>query len=224
MIRVDLQTHTNQSAGCGWMAPETLVRRAAAVGLDGVAITDHNTMDAVAAARRIAPDDLLVIPAEEIDTPEGQIIGLFLDHPIEPWQSPSAVFDAIHRQDGLALLPHPFDAMREHLETIGDHVDSIDAVETINSRCIRSRYNERASAFAERHGLTKTGGSDAHFARELGTAHTRIEGDASSPERLATIVREAIADGRTHPVGSTGTPLVHVGTKAVKMYNRVRNR
>lgn len=224
MIRVDLQTHTNRSAGCGWMSPETLVRRAEAVGLNGVAITDHNTMDAVAAARRTAREDFLVIPAEEIDTLEGQIIGLFLDHPIEPWQSPAAVFEAIHQQDGLAMLPHPFDATREHLRTIDEHADSIDAIETINSRCIRNRYNRLAEEFAERHDLTKTGGSDAHFSRELSTAHTQIESDASSSERMAAVVREAIVDGQTMPVGSTGTPLVHVGTKMVKMYNRVRNR
>jgi hypothetical protein len=220
------------------MSPETLVRRAEDVGLDGVAVTDHNTMTGVEPARRAASDDFLVIPAEEIDTTEGQIIGLFLEEEIEPWQSPSAVASEVHDQGGLTLAPHPFDEMRAGLTTASEYVDILDGVETCNSRCVRAAYNRRAEAFADEHQLPSTGGSDAHFACELGRAWTRVqvapqEGVADPTESQGTVaanggeaatldaVADAIQRGRVTPVGSTGTPLVHVGTKAVKLYNRV---
>jgi predicted metal-dependent phosphoesterase TrpH len=175
-------------------------------------------MSAVSPARQAAPDDFIVIPGEEIDTPEGQIIGLFLSKQIEPWQSPMAVLNQIHNQGGIAIAPHPFDAMREGLTTITEHVEALDAIETLNSRCLRNQYNERATAFATEHNLPATGGSDAHFAYELGTALTEIQTDEESLGK----VRQAILSGQMQPKGGRGSPLVHAGTKSVKLYNRVR--
>jgi predicted metal-dependent phosphoesterase TrpH len=200
------------------MAPETLVRRAEQIGLDGVAITDHNTMNGIPLARQAATGDLIVIPGEEIDTPEGQIIGLFLSEPIDPWQSPEIVIDQIHDQGGVAVAPHPFDAMREGLTTIDKHVEALDAIETINSRCLRSRYNEQATAFATEHNLPATGGSDAHFASELGTAFTEVRTDSDTLGEA----KQALLTGQMAPKGERGSPLVHAGTKGVKLYNRVR--
>jgi predicted metal-dependent phosphoesterase TrpH len=200
------------------MAPETLVRRAEQTGLDGVAITDHNTMKGIAPARQATAGDLIVIPGEEIDTPKGQIIGLFLSEPIEAWQSPGVVINQIHEQGGVAVAPHPFDAMREGLTTIDEHVKGLDAIETVNSRCLRSQYNERATAFATEHNLPATGGSDAHFAYELGTAFTEVRTDGDTLGEA----KQALLAGRMAPKGERGSPLVHAGTKSVKLYNRVR--
>jgi predicted metal-dependent phosphoesterase TrpH len=200
------------------MTPETLVRQANQRGLDGVAITDHNIMSAIEPARDIAHDDFLVIPGEEVDTPEGQLIGLFLSESIEPGQSPRTVIDRIHDLGGVAFAPHPFDAMREGLATITEHAEALDAIETLNSRCLRSQYNERATAFATKHNLPATGGSDAHFARELGTAYTQVETNGNT---LAN-VKDVLLAGRMRSKGKQGSPLVHAGTKAVKLYNRMR--
>jgi predicted metal-dependent phosphoesterase TrpH len=200
------------------MPPETLVRRAEQTDLDGVAITDHNTMNGVVPARQAVTSDLIVIPAEEVDTPEGQIIGLFLSDAIEPWQSPKTVIDQIHDQGGVAVAPHPFDTLREGLTTIGEHVEALDAIETLNSRCLRSQYNKQASAFATEHNLPSTGGSDAHFASELGTAFTQIRTNGDTLDE----VKQALLAGKMAPDGGRGSPLVHAGTKGVKFYNRVR--
>lgn len=235
-LQIDLQTHTRYSASCGWMSPETLVQRAEQVGLDGVAITDHNTLEAVGPAQRAASEDFLVIPGEEVDTDEGQIIGLFLSEAIEPWQSPPAVLDEIHDQGGVALAPHPFDSTRSGLKTITQYIAEIDAIETINSRCVRDRYNHQAQSFAKKHGLPMVGGSDAHFAREIGTAYTRLELDSprngiistafreENTARVLTEVKRSIQEGRVVPCGRTGELLVHVGTKGVKLFSWMWNR
>lgn len=206
------------------MAPETAVRRADRTGLDGIAITDHNTMSGIAPARKAASEDLVVIPGEEIDTPEGQLIGLFLSNPVDPWQSPTSVIKEIHQQGGIVLAPHPFDAMREGLTTIAEHVDALDAIEILNSRCIRRRYNERAQEFAANHDIPATGGSDAHFAHEIGTACTRVQIQKVIDGKTDTlsVIKNAVRAGQVTPAGKTGSFLVHAGTKGVKLYNRVR--
>jgi predicted metal-dependent phosphoesterase TrpH len=222
-----MQTHSRYSNPCGWTSPSKIVESAVSVGLDGIALTDHNTMAGVDEARSASPQNFVVIPGEEVDTPNGQIIGLFLDEEIEPWQDPEAVIDEIHRQGGLAFAPHPFDTYREGLKTIGQLSDKLDAIETLNSRCVRSRFNQRATAFARDVGLPKLGGSDAHFAYEVGKAHTSV--------RLSRVVEEdsdvrpshlkrAIVEGDVEPVGHDGTIIAHGGTKVVKLLARLRGR
>lgn len=225
-LQIDFQIHTNHSPSCGWMAPETAVQRADRIGLDGIAITDHNTMSAVVSARNVASEDLLVVPGEEIDTPEGQLIGLFLSDTIDPWQSPGTVINEIHEQGGIVLTPHPFDSIREGLTTIADYVEMIDVVETLNSRCVRRRYNERAQAFVKKHQLPATGGSDAHFAHEIGTAYTQVQIDSETTDEINRLsaVKDALRAGHVTPAGKTGSLLAHAGTKGVKLYNRVRQR
>jgi predicted metal-dependent phosphoesterase TrpH len=50
----------------------------------------------------------------------------------------------------------------------------VDAIETFNARCLWPGFNQKAKAFAERHGIARTVGSDAHAAFELGKATLRL--------------------------------------------------
>jgi predicted metal-dependent phosphoesterase TrpH len=203
------------------MTPEALVSAALDQGRDGVAVTDHNTMAAYEAVRSAAPPDFVIVPGEEIDTEAGQIIGLFLEDTIEPWQTPLSVLDEIHAQGGGAYAPHPFDPLRAALKNPGNHTGTLDAFEVRNSRCVRQQYNERATRFANRHGLPGTGGSDAHFAREVGRTYTRVDADLeATPEQTRAQVQDAIKDNRIEAAGQVGTIIEHAGTKLVKYYNR----
>ena len=78
MLRFDLHVHTNYSRD-GQSTVEEILKAAKAKGLDGVAITDHNTTAgaryALEVCDRVAPG-LLVIPGEEISTRSGHLIVL----------------------------------------------------------------------------------------------------------------------------------------------------
>lgn len=66
-MRIDLHTHSNVSDGTD--RPDELVRRAAAAGLDVVAITDHDTVDGWPAARGAgSAENVLVVPGVEMST------------------------------------------------------------------------------------------------------------------------------------------------------------
>ncbi|MFB6186104.1 MAG: CehA/McbA family metallohydrolase [Halobacteriaceae archaeon] len=218
-LRVDLQTHTCHSNSCGWMTPETLVNSAESANLDAIAVTDHNTMEGVQEAERTASDDLLVIPGEEVDTTKGQIIGLFLSESIDPGMTPSDVLNAIHDQGGVAFAPHPFDEMRAGLERIDEYVAELDAIESVNSRCLRNAYNRRAKEFAQRNDVPCIGGSDAHFSLEVGTAYTLFDINEGSPALSIDMLKKQIKAGNVAPAGSIGYRTVHAGTKIVKLYN-----
>jgi len=83
-VRADLHIHTTASDGS--LSPEALVRRAAAIGLDIIAITDHDTIEGIASAIEAAKEfpQLIVIPGVEISAEpqegEAHILGYFLDY------------------------------------------------------------------------------------------------------------------------------------------------
>src|ERR1700679_4053798 len=75
-VRVDCHLHTVAS-GDAVLTLEQLAERARQTGLDVVCITDHNV---TAAAVRATERDLGVrgVVGEEVRTPDGDVIGLFL--------------------------------------------------------------------------------------------------------------------------------------------------
>src|SRR6266704_6074357 len=85
-VRMDCHLHTVAS-GDAVLTLDQLADRAEQAGLDVVCITDHNEISAAVAA---AGQDLgvRIIVGEEIRTPDGDIIGLFLTERVPyvlPW-------------------------------------------------------------------------------------------------------------------------------------------
>ena len=202
MKRYDLQVHTDVSP-CSRAKPQDIVDAAQAARLDGIAITNHDTLDGVAEVEALAPEELTVIPGVEVTTSQGHMLALDVEK-VPPKADPLTVIDHIHQQDGIAILSHPFDKLREYysedLEQIGKQVDG---VEVLNSRCIFPRFNQTARSFAETYDIAVTGGSDAHFSMEVGRAFTECE------QPILTAIREkATATG-----GRGGYLSGHVATK-----------
>lgn len=200
----DLQVHTDASP-CSATSPDRVVRAAIKAGLDGIAITDHDTVTNVDTVRAAAPDDLEVISATEVTTSQGHLLALGIEH--APSQSdPLTVIDEVHDLGGVAVLSHPFDKLRQYYDSNLDSIaGAVDGVEIINSRCIFERYNEQAKIFADEYGVSVTGGSDAHFPMELGRAVTVVEGDQS--------ILDAIRAGETRAEGRGRFLSGHVATK-----------
>lgn len=209
-MKFDLQVHTEVSP-CSRAAPADVVDAAVDAGLDGVAITDHDTLAGVDAVREAAPDDLSVVPAVEVTTTQGHLLALGVEE-APPQADPRTVVDDVHDQGGVAALSHPFDRLREFYVTDLDALAAaVDAVEAVNSRCVRHAYNDRAQAFATAHDLPVVGGSDAHFPMEVGRAYTECDG---SP-------LEAIRRGETRAAGRGGYLSGHVATKLHQFAGRV---
>lgn len=83
-MKADLHLHT--TASDGKLRPEEIVRKASQLGLDVIAITDHDSVAGIPPALEAAKSfpQLLVIPGVEINTdmPQGEahILGYFIDY------------------------------------------------------------------------------------------------------------------------------------------------
>jgi predicted metal-dependent phosphoesterase TrpH len=202
--------HTSASRDCR-SAPADVVARARALGLDRIAITDHDQIEGALAAHELDPD--LVIVGEEVRTAEGlDLIGLWLSEWIPPGGTFREVADAIHAQGGIVYLPHPFDARRGGDAGFFERVvDRVDAVEAFNARIHDESRNERAAAWARRHRLPAGAGSDAHTLREIGRGRV-IMPPFDGPDTFLAALHEGVVEGRS------SSPLVHLASTWAKLW------
>ena len=205
---VDLHMHTSASHDC-LSDPRRVVERARELGLGRIAITDHNQIDGALAARDLDPE--LVIVGEEVRTAEGlDLIGLWLETRIPRGGSFREVAEVIREQGGVVYVPHPFDSHRGTDEDFLDaHVDCVDAVEGFNARIHDRSRNDRAAAWAARHGIPTGAGSDAHTLGEIGRATVTLAPFAG-PESFLDSLRGGRIQGRA------SSRLVHLASTFAK--------
>jgi len=191
--RADLHSHT--TASDGWPSPHQLVEQARRVGLDVIAVTDHDTIDGALwacdhASRR---GKLEVVVGEEVSSRDGHIVGLFLVKRIRPGMSAAATVHAIHEQGGLAVAVHPF--WRTQRRTRNARVHGVgwlaaelpfDAVEIENATPGFYVFNQLARRLNMGLGSAEVGGSDAHILDAIGRAYTEFAG--KTPKALRTAI------------------------------------
>jgi predicted metal-dependent phosphoesterase TrpH len=166
---------------------EELAARARELGLNRIALTDHNTAEGALALRELEPE--LVIAGEEVKTTEGEVIGLFVSRTIKAWQRPEAVMDEIHEMGGLVYVPHPFDRWRANFapHRLVALADRIDVIEGYN-QWADTAANQAATEIARDLAKPVAYGSDAHSLGELGHSWIEVEpfaGPAELLERLS---------------------------------------
>jgi predicted metal-dependent phosphoesterase TrpH len=187
-IVCDLHMHTSWSHDCAIEVPD-LLTHAETEGLGAIAITDHNVFGGALEALA-ATTSVTVIPGEEIKTDgQGEIIGLYLSEEIPRGLSFGDTLEAIHAQDGLAYLPHPFDRMHAipDAATLRRHLDDIDVFEVYNARLLFEGYNDEALRFARKYNLTMGAGSDAHVLQGVGTGALRMREFHDREEFVASL-------------------------------------
>jgi predicted metal-dependent phosphoesterase TrpH len=178
-FNIDLHTHTFFS-GDGVSSPEDLIAAARAKNLQGIAITDHNTCDAITylldkglmRMDGLPVDDFLILPGVEVTTAEGHLLCIGATLPFLKGTPAQTVCDMIHERGGLAIPPHPYDLFRAGIRFSSLEKLTVDAVEVFNAATTLRRYNRYAFKYAQIRGLPMTAGSDAHHAAAVGTAYT----------------------------------------------------
>ena len=191
--RVELHSHTHYSRDC-LTTFKQVIARCRQLGIDKIAITDHNTAEGGLAFARLEPD--LIIPGEEIMTTEGEILAFFVQETIPRGLSPDETIRRLRDQGAFISVSHPFDRLRrgawtrEQMDLI---IGKVDAIEVFNARCMWNEDNDKASAYAAEHGILGTVGSDAHIPYEFGKATlmmTPFEGAGSFAEALQSAERD----------------------------------
>lgn len=199
---LDLHCHSWFS-GDGVSRPEALIAAAKARGLNGFAITDHNTCDAYhymvdqGLARRdgLPVDGFLIIPGVEVSTDSGHMLCIGTTLPNMKGHPAVEVAAAIRAAKGLAIPAHPYDKFRAGIREGVLQTLDVDAIEVFNAAISFPKYNTFARQYAERCGLPMIAASDAHHEAAIGASHMILEMEEFSVRGVLEAVKKG---GKRH--------------------------
>ena len=190
-LKLDLHVHTTFSGIPNYpflrdsvITLEDVIELSQEKNIDGVAITDHNTIAGAVRLKEYVKRrnlNLSVIVGEEVRTLSGDILALDIDSKIKHGTSVEETLDRIRECNGLAVACHPYAG-----NGVGEKMvktKKFDIIETLNS-CASRTANIRAKELARSLGLTGIGGSDAHRPEIFGNAVTEVAQDRTVRESL----------------------------------------
>lgn len=190
----DLHVHTTHSP-CSSLKLAEIIRQAGSCGLDGVAITDHNSMAIrYEVAEGIQENGICLLFGMEYDTPDGDFLlfGPFED--IKLGLSSQELLQIVSARQGVAIGAHPCREGRSLNRNLLEQ-NACRIVEGLNGRNSEEE-NSQVRYLAKLYPLFLCGGSDAHAPDELGRSATHFEGKIASRQELIA----ALKNGRYYPV------------------------
>ncbi len=213
-IKADLHVHTTYSKD-SIITPKELVYYAKQKGLNAVAVTDHNYLEG---AYEIAKKtDFLIIPGVEVSSSDGHIVALNVKELIPRGFSAVETVELIHRAGGVAIACHPHVYFKGCLRN--KVCSSFDAIEVINARAFPFNNSvKKAEETAQRLGLSKVAGTDAHYGPQIGYAYTIIETVEPTVEAIA----KAIVEGKCQAFGQAIPAIVNIKDQYTRLKYRLK--
>lgn len=213
-MKLDPHIHSIYS-GDARSKPKDIIKQARILGLDAIAISDHNSIEGSKVAIELSKkiDNFLVVPSIEISSSKGHILGFGVETLIPQGLSPEDTVERIHDEGGIAIVPHPFSSYRNGLffrnkKIMKKLVDSkesisIEGVEVRNARYIFGYSNTKSNSLADKYDLAKIGSSDSHFIESIGNCYTEITDIDNEPtvDDIIEAIRskKTIAKGKRTP-------------------------
>jgi predicted metal-dependent phosphoesterase TrpH len=222
VLSVELHAHSELSHD-GRDPVEMLLEQAQAVGLDALAVTDHDEIDASLRAAELADDyDLIGIPGMEVTSADGHVLAIGVESAVPAGLPFAETLAEIRDRGGIAVVPHPFQSSRSGVAAniSGDELADADAIEVYNSRLLTGRANRKAEKFARVNDRPMTAGSDAHIAEMVGQAVTRVGAD----DRSVQGILDAVRAGKTSVEGKRTPWHISFRQAAGGAKRRVKNR
>jgi predicted metal-dependent phosphoesterase TrpH len=191
----DLHLHTIYSYD-GTARVSSVLRRAKEIGLDVIAITDHDEIAGALEALQLASYyGVEVIPGCEITTADGDLLALFITEKIPANLSLTETVLRVRELGGVCIAPHPM-AGGVSMKSLSAYpilkallnplvADTLIGIETHNGTALDRSGNHYAKLFANGLNIAQTGSSDAHTIDTIGFGATEFDGHTAQDLLLA---------------------------------------
>jgi len=186
-MKIDLHIHSEISS-CGHQTLDEIILAAARQGIDGVCITDHDSMAALKQVKEgVQSNGIYLFVGMEYTTTEGDflIFGDFKDIPLN--MAARDLVSYVEKREGALVAAHPFRKKRAVAEylILDAHVKIVESVNGRNS----DFENQFFHFWAQHRDLTFSGGSDAHTPQEIGKVVTEFSNRVTSRKQLIDELR-----------------------------------
>lgn len=189
--------HVHAFVGDGGISPWMLQGQADRVGLDVIAITNHNQTLAGRIGRSSQRSSgPLILVGEEITGRDFHLIAVGIERPVDWDQSARAAIAQVHAQGGVAIAAHPLHGFAEGYDEAA--LAALDGLEAAHPDSLDTTITPQFEEFYQRAlarnpEVAAIGSSDFHMKGPLGLCRTYL----FVKERSQAGVIDAIRDGRT---------------------------
>ena len=201
-MKLDLHIHSSYSRDAS-ASPKEILGFARKIGLDGVAITDHNEVQGSVEAHTLAREmGIILIKGVEVSAQEGHVLAYGVAELIPKDLPVRETIERIRSAGGIAVAAHP-KRFPSGMGLDTARSGKFDAIEVLNGGS-SARSNSLAEKVAEEISSPITAGSDAHELDQVGKSYTVIEGASTEEDVLAGISKGLSRVGgrsRTHKEG-----------------------
>ncbi len=211
-LKVDFHTHTSDDPkDYISFSSRELIDRAARLGFDGLAITNHDIVTFSKDLEKYAEErGLLLIPGVELTLSKKHTLLINPDPDAIPSLHKLEDLEKIRNSSNLVIAPHPFfpgfKCLGRKLETYLPLFDAIEYSFFYNHLINR---NKKALRLAGSSNKPLVGDSDCHNIWQIGYTYTVVEAE----KNIASIVA-AVKEGRTEVV-TTPLPIVTMARVAI---------
>jgi predicted metal-dependent phosphoesterase TrpH len=201
MLKMDLHIHSKYSEDASG-SPKEIMKLLKKKGLNGMCITDHNSIKGSLEALKLKPKDFVIIPGLEISTIDGHILAYGLKDGITRNLTVEETVEQILDKGGIPIVPHLFRKMsgikKEKLELI---YKKVPAMEVFNG-CSLPKTNIKTAKIAKEFELGGIGGSDAHNPLYAGYGYTTINSTNINIESVLSEInkKKTWGEGTTIPL------------------------
>ncbi len=190
MGHADLHLHTIYSYD-GTASLAAVLSRAKQLGLDVIAITDHDEIAGALKALEIASNyGVELIPGIEITTADGDLLAYFITEKVEAGLSLVETVLRVRELGGVCVAPHPMAGgmgmkslnARTILKALRNPqvAETLIGIEVYNATALDRISNHYARILANRLDIAQLGNSDAHIVDAIGLGSTEFAGNSAA--------------------------------------------
>ena len=201
-MRIDLHIHTYPRSSCSSIEPAALIQEAKRIGLDGICLTEHQSLWPPGEVEKLARDGgIRIFRGNEITTDQGDILVFGYEEHVQGIVTIQELYERVAAAGGYMIAAHPFRGFLVfgigQLQMNVEHASQrrvfqyVNALEIGNGK-VTEQENEMARQVAEKLDMHGVAGSDAHLIDEVGKWITIFEREIQNERELI----EELAAGR----------------------------
>ena len=192
-MKFDLHLHTSRHSPDSVTDPFDLLRAAAAAGLDGVVLTEHDylwTEEELADLRAAAPG-LVILAGVEIAARGGDVLVYGVT---DPFDLPRGIgwgelCHRVHRQGGVAVAAHPNRWGQPFEKVVRESGAELAGIEVMSNNMdpdLRARAAELLVRYPH---FAQLGNSDSHAPETVGCCYTEFDAEIRTSADLVAAIR-----------------------------------
>lgn len=194
-VKIDLHVHTAFGSPCAELhKPETLVESLKKSPIQGIVITEHNTMwppHHIEALNRSLPKHLRIYSGIEVSTSSYHVvvIGLPDESGIIPGMPHEKLIEITKNFNAVTILVHPLSTSPKGLAS--GKLPDVDCIEVASTMTCGEKQQQTCNLCFQLK-LIPVAGSDAHCRENIGKAYTAFPRLPRDEHELAALIKQGL--------------------------------